>query len=104
VQGAAIVEVELKSAITEHREIAWQRRRATIPLEPHQCARRIGSRRGGGRGAGAERQQQRTHDPERPNTLASHFQFLVYRFSPRRGEKRYTIKIGNTMLPQAKGL
>ena len=32
VQGAAIVEVELKPAITEHGEITWQRRRATIPL------------------------------------------------------------------------
>ena len=31
-QGTAIVEVELKPAITEHREIAWQCGRATIPL------------------------------------------------------------------------
>ena len=45
-QRAAIAEIELETAVAEHGEITWQRRRGIVALEPHQCARRIARGRG----------------------------------------------------------
>src|SRR6266540_5984221 len=45
-QCATIAKIELETAVAEHGEITWQRRRSIVPLEPHQCARRIARGRG----------------------------------------------------------